>query len=368
MVDRQSIGTHSGRKFSLYGSSSVCNTCRLCLLRTVYSPALHCLESISQSVAGKMRRQIDHVTSFLDGLVVYVLSREWHDLFSIYIFKLHPLPHCSQGEEVRFGFFGLKSFTDQLSGSSAVDVDQKAPTCSPEADFETQISSLFLLLLIGVVVQISADRMLSTEIGTAVVSIAGMTVGWSAGDAAIRLHVERALAQMHSASVLAADANVAPGAVATVPPVAVVTEQAVSPGGGYLYGFGTTLVCLAAILVFEPFTVHAIAVILHRGAQRCLASWVWLEERCQRAIDLFEEWTLALAALTARALTVVVLMVWTYVAQLNLTAGLAAEASGPLQRRLQVLWAISLTLAGAVRELNLNPRHSRARSLDPPDV
>ena len=26
----------------------------------------------------------------------YVLSREWHDLLSIYIFRLHPLPHCSE--------------------------------------------------------------------------------------------------------------------------------------------------------------------------------------------------------------------------------------------------------------------------------
>ena len=41
----------------------------------------------------------------------YVLSREWHDLFSIYIFRLQPVPHCSANEGVRFGFFGLVSLT-----------------------------------------------------------------------------------------------------------------------------------------------------------------------------------------------------------------------------------------------------------------
>ena len=54
-----------------------------------------------------VKKQIAGVTSFLDGLVVYVLSREWHDLFSIYIFRLLPLPHCSDEVGVRFGFFGF---------------------------------------------------------------------------------------------------------------------------------------------------------------------------------------------------------------------------------------------------------------------
>ena len=48
-------------------------------------------------------KQLTGVTSFLDGLVTYVLSREWHDLFSIYIFRLQPLPHCEEEVGVRFG-------------------------------------------------------------------------------------------------------------------------------------------------------------------------------------------------------------------------------------------------------------------------
>lgn len=38
---------------------------------------------------------------FIDSAIVYVLSKEWYDLFSIYIFHLQPEPFCSQHRECR---------------------------------------------------------------------------------------------------------------------------------------------------------------------------------------------------------------------------------------------------------------------------
>ena len=35
-------------------------------------------------------------------LAAYVLSRAWHDLLSIYVFRLHPVPHCSETLSVQF--------------------------------------------------------------------------------------------------------------------------------------------------------------------------------------------------------------------------------------------------------------------------
>ena len=41
-----------------------------------------------------LRDSLPDVTQFLDGLVIYALSKEWNDLFSIYVFRLQPLPFC----------------------------------------------------------------------------------------------------------------------------------------------------------------------------------------------------------------------------------------------------------------------------------
>ena len=38
-----------------------------------------------------LRDSLPEVTQFLDGLVIYALSKEWNDLFSIYVFRPPPL-------------------------------------------------------------------------------------------------------------------------------------------------------------------------------------------------------------------------------------------------------------------------------------
>ena len=51
-------------------------------------------------VEALMRKQLTGVTAFLDLLVTYVLSREWHDLFSVYVFHVQPVPHCGHSHSV----------------------------------------------------------------------------------------------------------------------------------------------------------------------------------------------------------------------------------------------------------------------------
>ena len=38
------------------------------------------------------------VAVFLQGIVVLAVSREWTDLLSIYLFRLHPVPYCATAE------------------------------------------------------------------------------------------------------------------------------------------------------------------------------------------------------------------------------------------------------------------------------
>ena len=52
-----------------------------------------------------LRDSLSDVTQFLDGLVIYALSKEWNDLFSIYVFQR---PLCRKQGPPRFGQNGTK--------------------------------------------------------------------------------------------------------------------------------------------------------------------------------------------------------------------------------------------------------------------
>ena len=241
-------------------------------------------------------RGLSGVNSFLDGLVTYVLSREWHDMFSIYIFRLQPVPHCSAELGVRAGFFGLVQIrplvnTHVLQGTAA-------PTCHPEAPADEQVRCVGILIAIAAVVHALAQRSLSAEVAHAVTSIAGTTVGWAAGDAALRLLRESA-------------------------PSAVLDAMSDGTGGeGFALAFAlaTTLACLVALLLIRPFVVHALVALLHRvGEHACGAG----SRMVEGVMDVFEESLLAITKLAGRAVTMVVLMVWTYVSQLILVRELS---------------------------------------------
>ena len=275
-------------------------------------------------VEGMVRNQIQGLTHFLDGLVVYVLSREWHDMFSIYIFRLHPVPHCSEEAGVRSGFFGLLRM---YMRHEAAGQEEVAPTCIQEADARQQFLCVLYLLVIAAAADGASKRFLPPPLAAVITSIAGTTVGWAAGDAAVRLLVESTPAEGADAAVY-------------------------GDGDEVLFALGTTGVAVLAMLLLEPFTVYALSALADRAAEKCCGARLGDTGAAgvvHRLVDWVEEALLAVTHLSGRAVTMVVLMIWTYVSQLKLLDGLSPEQrGGPLQLRLQLLWSISLTLLAAL--------------------
>ena len=232
-------------------------------------------------------KQISDVAAFLEGLVIYVLSREWHDMLTIYVFRLQPVPHCSEAVGVRFGFFGLLRLTHRESHTAL----QAAPTCTPEADAATQARCVLILVGLAAAVHFAAQRTLPAGIAPVVTSIAGTTLGWAAGDAAVKLLVE----------------------TMPTPP-----EGSSGVEGPYdvIFACCTTLLAVLIMLLLEPFTVHALAAIAQRALEPCAISavrrrewpslWRWVDA----VLDFSEDLLLAVAMLGRRAVTMVVLMVW----------------------------------------------------------
>ena len=59
-----------------------------------------------------MDHNLSFVKTFLDMTTTYVLSRSWQDLISMYIFRLHPLPHCSTS--ITYSFLGLTVASSEM--------------------------------------------------------------------------------------------------------------------------------------------------------------------------------------------------------------------------------------------------------------
>ena len=91
-----------------------------------------------------LQARLPLVKGFMDMTTTYVLSREWQDLLSMYIFRLHPLPHCSQENTVRYSFLGLVARRG---------IDDDRPGCSAEASAWTQGLFAILLLLAAAALQ-----------------------------------------------------------------------------------------------------------------------------------------------------------------------------------------------------------------------
>ena len=100
---------------------------------------------------------------YLQGVVTYVLSRQWKDLFAIYAFRLQPLPYCSNQLIERI-------------------------TCSHPAPLGVQVLFAFSLLAgAAAVARVAAAYELLWPRLRAVPAMAGMCVGWSFGDVSVEL-------------------------------------------------------------------------------------------------------------------------------------------------------------------------------------
>lgn len=93
---------------------------------------------------------------------LYILSREWHDIFSIQVLRLHPLPFCSE--------------------------DASGLPCTREASSAHQAKFAVAVLVVASVLQPIATAFERVNLNFAnVPSMLSMIVGWATGFAAVQL-------------------------------------------------------------------------------------------------------------------------------------------------------------------------------------
>ena len=199
---------------------------------------------------------------------------EWHDLLSVYIFRLHPVPHCSQ--LVGYAILGLV-----VKRSAGGDV----PECSAEATAVEQGRYALGLLVATSLLQAAAKQTRLAErfphVTEQCTAIAGMCVGWAVGDAVVKAvgdHLSEAAAlpspppppssAASAASALASAASAA-GAIAT-PKHAAARRLAELVASAHLSRSVTSLLIACAYS-----TISACAIILLQlttGCPECGAS------------------------------------------------------------------------------------------------
>lgn len=300
------------------------------------------------AVRDRIHSALPLVKGFLDMTVTYVLSREWQDLLSIYIFRLHPLPHCTSA--VRYSFLGFVS----RAGTANV-----GPDCEAEASAIKQTQFALVLLMGAAMVQGLTHSTVrhSPHITEQITSIAGMCVGWGAGDAAVKSLLEYlAAANAAAAKPITAIRGVSSGGgtgAVVAAPVAAMVEKVAAAGSdsGSKRRLAATLADLVAAdrgraeLYYAALysVLCAMLIVLLHPLTSSAPDW-----GDHRLLDMLEAALFSLWSLATRALTTSVLMLWTVVSKDILLSGLAPEQFGSsLHQRVLFLWAVALTFSGA---------------------
>ena len=239
------------------------------------------------------------VSEFFDGVLLFVLSKEWYDTFATHILKLIPLPYCSED-------------------------DSELP-CTLEASASSQLSfAVAMLIAAWVVVRLAGwfDESACAGGGSRSLLIippmAAMCVGWAFGFAAVKWleEIDGSVGLFEASPGLA---NLALSAAATLGAATLIVGCRPSTLG---------LAC--------GVTPHGLPTTAHRAARAVLG-------------ELELVWRLS-----ARALSVVVMMLWTKGLSLMLIEGTAPSMrQGPMYVRMLLFWAISLTMAGSLASLSI---------------
>ena len=239
------------------------------------------------------------VSEFLDGVLLFVLSKEWYDTFATHILKLQPLPYCSED-------------------------DSELP-CTLEASAASQLSfAVAMLIAAWVVVRLAGwlDETSCAGGGSRslliVPPMAAMCVGWAFGFAAVKWleEIDGSIGIFEANPGLA---NLALSAAATLGAATLIVGCRPSTLG---------LAC--------GVTPHGLPTTAQRAARAVLG-------------ELELVWRLS-----ARALSVVVMMLWTKGLSLMLIEGTAPSMrQGPMYVRMLLFWAISLTMAGSLASLSI---------------
>ena len=280
------------------------------------------------------------VANFIDGVVLFVLSREWHELLSVHVMHLHPLPFCS--------------------------MDSANLPCTLEASSAHQFGFAFGLLLLAVVVQqtlspSAAARAVGGSVRenscearwpslSIVPPMVSMVVGWAFGFAAVQWLNEVDGGSHLPSAPLASWAHQHPGAANLV------------------LSLAAAVACSLLITACRPSTaVPSLGAALQRAlccGSGCPASFhsACLHEACgmrgwaQALLDSAE----GVWRLCARALSVMVMMLWQNTIGALLVDGTGqAQQQGPLFVRMMLFWAVAITTAGSLLSLQMIRARSR---------
>ena len=113
------------------------------------------------------------IASFVEGIVLYVLSQQWDDLLSIYVFRLHPVPNC-----------GTRHVLDAHHW-------HEAPACTAESPVATQLSYVAGLVAVAAALQTCVEigplpyrwHAWRMSVWQYVPRMIGMCIGWALGNA-----------------------------------------------------------------------------------------------------------------------------------------------------------------------------------------
>lgn len=253
-------------------------------------------EWILPRVRRSMERAIPSVDAFVTGILIYVLSQLWYDLFSTYLLQLHPVPYC---------------------GSEAT-----RPCCA-EAEWRAHATfALQLLLSLGVVDRILAflrfrsRRLESTFRARIYAPLAGMCVGWAFGSASVQYI--RSLDDICAGCVWIK----------------------------LLFAVLVTLLSSFAILVLQSlFDVLllslAVAVATLRSCEgHCISASLLAVARLLRQLEALLS---SLMRLLTKALTTLVMILWNFALSKAVVVNLSSEDLERVGPRLWFLWSLSLT-------------------------
>ena len=255
-----------------------------------------------------MARSVPTVDAFLDGTIIYVLSRQWIDLFATHLLRLHPLPFCC------------------MRGGEHPADDLHLP-CTPEAPAMKQAAFAGATLLVAASVQrvasLNAHRWPSAP---TVTQMAGMCAGWACGGALLQALQELGETCVRSCTYL----HVAFSLLATAASAVLILLLRPST---LLYGCACVRdACLESTFFWRRW----------RMLPECSSEAV-----AAAAMILDEFWTLF-----RRALSVTVAMLWNFSLKSLVSEGVPLEQmQGPLYVRMLLFFAISLTAGGGLVRL-----------------
>ena len=223
--------------------------------------------------------------------MLYILSREWEDLLSVDLLRLRPLPYCGMG------------------------ASHSTPCTSPKAVY---LQALFAggLVLIAVVIHDFVTRLLPRFPSIALLlPMAGMAVGWAAGDASVQL--------MH--------------------------ELTGSVTGALIFSLVLTMIAIGLTALIQPLSFTP------APERPCCPTVAWRAEESAVQDPGSKPLT--------RALSGMVMLTWASALSQMVSSDVAAQVKIlPVYHRMLFFWAISLT--GVLAALNVKLTAWRQRLLE----